>query len=191
MLFVFHFVMESTLSLTITRTQLKKLRNLFIAQSHDTKHIVPYLLGLVACSACIIASFWVEAAAQALWMNWVSTRGWKMALIPPWSHSRDEKRGSFIRPPIHLWASFSLPLCPPCFPSHPDFCFTVMGSYYKTVTHLPTPFTQPPLTHIRCSLGYHSHALPIAAFSGSIDFGPNGENPNFTPALWGTLKEGF
>lgn len=34
-----------------------KLHNLFIAQSHDTKHIVPYLLGLVACSAYIIASF--------------------------------------------------------------------------------------------------------------------------------------
>lgn len=80
---------------------------------------------------------------------------------------------------------------PPCFPSHPDFCFTVMGSYYKPVTHLPTPFTQPPLTHIRCSLLYRSLALPITAFSGPIDFGPDGKNPNFTPTLWGTLKEGF
>ncbi len=111
---------------------------LFIAQSHDRKHIVPYLLGLVACSACIIASFWVEAAVQALWMNWVSARGWKMALIPLWCHSRDkEKRGSFMRPPIH--SSVFLPLrC-----AQPQFSCPVMGSYYRLVTHPPTP----PLSH--------------------------------------------
>lgn len=82
---------------------------LFIAHSHDRRHIVPYLLGLVACSACIIASFRAEAAVQALWMNWLSARGWKMALIPLWCHATDkEKRGSFMKPPIHWFASFSL-----------------------------------------------------------------------------------
>lgn len=46
---------------------------LFLALWHDRKHIVPYLLGLVACSACVVASFCVEAAVQAF-MNELSLR---------------------------------------------------------------------------------------------------------------------
>lgn len=101
---------------------------LFIVPSHDRKHIVSHLLGLVACSACIIASCWVEAAVQALWMNWVSARGWEMALIPLWCHSRDEgKRGSFMRPPIHSSASPFLPVF--LFPLLPHSPAVLLSSY--------------------------------------------------------------
>lgn len=121
---------------------------LFIAQSHDRKHIVPYLLGLVACSACIIASFWAEAAVQPLWMKWVSARGWEMALIPLWCHSRDkEKRGSFMRT-----SHSSFCLSPSLRCAHPRFSCPVMDSNYRPVVTHPPPPTQSPLTHSRCSL---------------------------------------
>lgn len=150
---------------------------LFIAQSHDRKHIVLYLLGLVACSACIVASFWVEAAVQALWMNWVSARGWEMALIPLWCHSRDkEKRGSIMRPPIHSSVSLSPRR------AHPWFSCPVMGSYYRPVTYTPPPHphTQSPLTHPGCSHAiFPSTTLPCSALSvpTPIDFGPSCKIP--------------
>lgn len=82
---------------------------LFIAPSHDRRHIVPYLLGLVACSSCIIASYWVEAAVQSLWMNWVSARGWEMALIPLWCHSRDKELYETSHSFVCLFLSLSVP----------------------------------------------------------------------------------
>lgn len=160
---VFRCFCHSPLSFPHTNTHpLINSIGIFIAQSRDRKHIVPYLLGLVACSAWIIASFWVEAAVQALWMNWVSARGWEMALIPLWCHSRDkEKRGSFMKPPIHLSVS-SLSPCPPP-PPPPYFSCPVMGSYYRLVTH-PRPQLKSPLTHPRCSLAiFPNPVLPCPA----------------------------
>lgn len=175
------FLLQSTLFF-LTLPLMNSI-GLFIAQSHDRKHIVPYLLGLVACSACIIASFWVEAAVQALWMNWISARGWEMALIPLWCHSRDkEKRGSFMKPPIQLFVSFFVPT--------PASLVLWWAHITKWVTH-PPPSTQSPLTHPRCSLCYLPRpALPSRAFSSPIDFGPGRKNPNFTPTLWRAGEDG-
>lgn len=156
---------------------------LFIAQSHDRKHIVPYLLGLVACSACIIASFWVEAAVQALWMNQVSARGWEMAPIPLWCHSRDkEKRGSFMRPPIHLYVFLSLSAS--AHPSSLVLWWAHITGWCPPSPTSPTPTqsTHSPLTHPRHSLVIFPRpcpALPSPVCSSPIDFGPSRKNSQF------------
>lgn len=109
---------------------------LFIAQSHDRKHIVPYLLGLVACSACIIASFWVEAAAQPLWMNESPPEAgrwhWSHCDVTPETRS---KEGALWDLPF-IGLCLSLPLC-----AQPLFSCPVMGSYFRLVTHPPAPLT--------------------------------------------------
>lgn len=70
--------------------------------SHYKRHIVPHLWSLVACSAPIVASSWVEAAVPALWM--------KRSLpeagdgIDPTVMS-DTRRS--VRPPIHCCVSVS------------------------------------------------------------------------------------
>lgn len=138
---------------------------LFIARSYDRKHIVPYFSGLVACSVCVVASFCVEAAVQALWMNRVSARGWEMALILLWCHSRNrEKRmGALWDLPFILPSLLLPPLCPP-----PRFSCSVTGSYYRLVTHTTAPSsTQSPLTHPKYSFAISpcpalpSPALPV------------------------------
>lgn len=69
----------------------------------------PLIFGLVASAACIIASFCVKATVQALWMKQIYTRGWEMALIPLWCHSRNwEKRERTMSLHIHFSVSCSI-----------------------------------------------------------------------------------
>lgn len=98
--------------------------------------------------------------SRLLWMNWVSARGYEMALIPLWCHSRDkEKRESFMRPPIHPSVSLSLALS-----AVPTPAPLVLSWVHITGWWLILPPTQSPLTHPRCSLAIvPSPALPCPA----------------------------
>lgn len=64
----------------------------------------------------MVASFCVEAAAQDLWMSRLSARGWEMAVIPWWCHSRNGERSREQDETSHSFISHSFPLsllCPP------------------------------------------------------------------------------
>lgn len=137
-------------------------------------------------------SVWRQQS-RLLWMNWVSARGLEMALIPLWCHSGDkEKRGSFMRPPVH---SSVLSHCasPPVL----YFCdgFILQPAGYLSPHHPhPQPVRQLSPTRDAFLADFPCPALPCPALlvPAPVDSGPSREkkNPNFTLTLWHTGKEG-
>lgn len=128
-------------------------------------------------------SVWRQQS-RLLWMNWVSARGWEMALIPLWCHSRDnEKRGSFMRPPIHSSVFLSCSLrC-----AHSPLLLSCDGFILQAGDS--SPHSAHPPEMLPCYLPQPYPALPSPACSSPTDFGPSHKNPNFTPTLWRTGGE--
>lgn len=169
---------------------LDKLYRLFIAQSHDRKHIVSYLLGLVACSACIVASFCVEAAVQAF-MNELSLRQRPGDGIDPTVMSLQrqgeerelyETSHSFVCP---------LPLCQP--PPVLYFCDGFILQQAGCLPLQPHPHPQGNSHPPEMLPSLTSLALPCPALlaPAPVDSGPSRKkNPNFTLTLRHTGREG-
>lgn len=116
---------------------------LFIAPLYDRKHIVPYFLGLVACSACIIAS--LCGSSSLGFMNEASLRqrlgdGTDPAVMSPQKQGEerehDETSHSFF------CCSLALPGLLHC--AHPCSASPVMGSCYRLVIHTPSALSPTP-----------------------------------------------
>lgn len=74
--------------------------------------------------------------------------------------------------------------------SHSLVSLSLSRSFFFFAHPSPNSVTHHPPKMLSCYLPQPCPALPIRAYSSPIDFGPGCENPNFTPTLWRTGKDG-